>query len=265
MSWHGGACLNKVSKWCGIPTDDAKDCDDALSMILLGARLSTELSGKDPKVAASLEKVLSLIVRTRVIDEARSWPGHRDYKQAADVYHNGTRVANATLQNVRTNLFRTVAIEFSETGLHVSVGGDSIASGIPLLAWRPQPRWLLRVTAATGTTPGDHHWLRSLRFQVRRLPPVSVVSLKVTVNAQQYTDETPGVAITFYDVDAERGIGAYGEPPPRDSPEPEIMPHEPTPSESRRDALLAITDAMIVDAMRTPENLTWSGPESGAE
>ena len=35
--------------------------------------------------------------------------------------------------------------------------------------------------------------------------------------------------------------------------------------ESRRDALLAITDAMIVDAMRTPENLTWSGPESGAE
>ena len=94
---------------------------------------------------------------------------------------------------------------------------------------------------------------------------LGVLPVTLSLNAQQYTGEIHGVAITFYDVDAERGIGAYGEPPPRDSPEPEIMPHEPSPSESRRDALLAITDAVIVDAMRTPENLTWSGPESGAE
>ena len=100
------------------------------------------------------------------------------------------------------------AVEVAESGLRVSWGDLPIVSEIALLGWRPQATWRVCVAAATGATQGDHHWLRSLTFRARRLPVVHSVSLKVTVNGQQYTvDDRPFVYYGGSDLQ-----GSFGTP-----------------------------------------------------
>ena len=154
--------------------------------------------GAAPTVALGLplSDGLSLIIRTRVVNASRSYPGYVAYEEHADLYWQGAHIMRLPPLGVRSSLFREVGLDYREQGLRITWAGEAVADGIQLPSWLPQANWSIGAAAATGKAHGDHHWIRSLHFQTRRLPSSASIPVRVSTNAQQYTAEAQ--LFTYY-------------------------------------------------------------------
>ena len=94
----------------------------------------------------------------------------------------------------------------AEVLLRVSIDGRDLAPPFPLDGWRPQPAWRFGAFAQTGSTVGDHQWVRSLRVLGRHLPNLAAVALEITTNAQQFS--TDAAQFTYYGGSTFQGIEA---------------------------------------------------------
>ena len=107
----------------------------------------------------------------------------------------------------------------AEVLLRVSIDGRDLAPPFPLDGWRPQPAWRFGAFAQTGSTVGDHQWVRSLRVLGRHLPNLAAVALEITTNAQQFS--TDAAQFTYYGGST---FQASPNPNPSPIPNPKLKP-----------------------------------------
>ena len=144
---------------------------------------------EQPTLITPVHEGLSLIVRTRVLDLDNTWPEHVMYMQAIELFYDGRLLLRKPTNSLRTNIFLELVLEVSDNGVRVSLDNWQIVDGLIIPTWQPQAYWTVGAAAETGAAAGDCHWLRALEASSQRVPSVAGVSLKVSVNAQQYSNE----------------------------------------------------------------------------
>ena len=157
--------------------------------------------------AATLQPVqrgVSVLIRSET-DEPR-FPPFADAPppvSTVSLYLDGSLLGERHLPSdgVRSNLFRRVRLAALRGSVSLWFGAEYGAAdgperllhAAPPFGWRPLNEWSVGAVARTGSSHGDHHWVRSLQLRARHLPTVSPpIDVRVSTNAQQFSGASHG-------------------------------------------------------------------------